>query len=123
MIEFTLSRVVLCVCGLAMLATVSGAVGAIYDTDRGDMDGELADRLAHMMDAFESSDNDTIVLDGSRILPNGYAMKVHDGFVELIGEGRKHISVTSYQGEFELDSDGIAVVTHRRSRQSSSRYP
>jgi len=119
MIEFTISRVILCVCGTALILTVSGALGAIYDGDTDEMDDRLAERLAYMMDVFQSSGNDTIILEGSRILPEGYTMAVHDGFVELISEKGKHIAMTTYNGQFTLDCDDILVVTRRTSLLSS----
>ena len=119
MIEFTISRVVLCACGVVLLISVSGILGGMYDLDRSDEDERLVQRIGYMLDAFESSETDMILLDGTMILPEGYHLNVHDGFVELYSEEDLHLSMTSYGSEFELEYGDIVEVTHRTSQQSS----
>jgi len=119
MIEFTLSRVTLCVCGVVLIASVTGVLDGIYENDRDAMDGQLVDRFAYMLDVFQSSGSDSIVLDGGRILPEGCTVFVHDGFVELHDGNKKRVSTTSYQGEFQLNWRDTVTVTRRRSLRSS----
>ena len=119
MIEFTISRVMLCVCGMVLIASVTGALNGIHDVNREASDGDLADRFAYMLDVFQSSGNDTLVLDGARLLPEGYSVSVHDGFVELFGGGDRQMAMTRYAGEFEMDWEDTLTVTRRRSRRSS----
>ena len=119
MIEFTLSRVVLCSCGVAMMLCVTGALAGIYDSETSATDGDLADRISHMLDVFDSSETDEIILDGSMILPEGYHLRVKENYVEIYNGESKHVSATGYGGSFELSWNGTAVVTHRRSRRSS----
>ncbi len=119
MIEFTLSRVVLCACGMILIASVTGVLSGIYDNGQDSMDEDLTDRFAGMLDIFQSSGNDTMILDGSRMLPEGYSVHVHDRFVELFGNGRSHVSATKFGGEFQLDWDDTVTVTRRTSPRSS----
>ena len=70
MIEFTLSRVVMCVCGIALLAAVTGILGAVNDdSENGMMDG-LADSVADVLDRFEGSETDELTLRGTELLPS-----------------------------------------------------
>ena len=119
MIEFTISRVVLCVCGTILLVSVAGVLGSIYDLDRSDEDDRLVQRIGYMLDAFESSEVDEIFLDGTSILPEGYGLKVGGGFVELYSDQGRHISMTSYDSEFELCYGEILKISHRTSQQCS----
>ena len=119
MIEFTLSRVTLCVCGVILLVSVTAVIQGVYDNDRSEDDDHLVQRIGYILDVFESSDVDELILDGSTILPSGYFLVVHDGFAELSDGEKKHIAMTSYNGEFRLEYDGVEVITHRRSLRSS----
>ena len=119
MIEFTISRAVLCVCGVMLIASATGVLGAIYDTETDSADRDLADRFAYMLDVFQSSKDDTLILDGGRMLPEGYSVSVHDGFVELFGNGKRQISATGFTGEFQLDWSETLTVARQRSPRSS----
>lgn len=119
MIEFTLSRVVLCACGVILIASVTGVLNGIYDTERDSLDEDLTYRFAYMLDIFQSSDDNTLILDGSRMLPEGYSVYVHGGFVELLGNGDRQISATKFPGEFLLEWGDTITVTRRTSLRSS----
>jgi len=119
LIEFTMSRAAVMACGVILLATVAGVLGGIYDNDADRMDGELADRLAHMLDIFCSSGIDEMIIDGSMVLPEGYTMNVHDGFVEVLREDRIHVASTEYKGSFIMHWNEVRTIVRRRSRLSS----
>ena len=119
MMEFTMSRVALCICGVVMIASVTGVLSGIYDMGTSDQDDRLVQRIGYMLDVFEASDVDEIILDGPMILPTGYSISVHDGLVELTDGQSIHLALTSYDSEFSLGYDELIVVTHRMSQQSS----
>ena len=119
MIEFTISRVVLCACGMILILSVAGVLNGVYDRNEEQLNNDLADRFAYMLDVFQSSDDDTLVLDGIRILPEGCTAHIHDGFVELLDNDRRHMATTEFKGEFLLKWGDIVTVTHRTSRLSS----
>ncbi len=119
MIEFTISRVVLCACGIILMVSVSGVLSGIYDKDADLMDEDLAERFAYMLDVFQSSDDDTLVLNGSMLLPEGYTAHIHDGFVELFHNDRRSMAMTEYLGEFVLGCNDTETVIHQRSLLSS----
>ena len=119
MIEFTVSRVVLMACGVMVLLSVTGVLDGGYDMERDSMDDSLAGRLAYMLDIFQSSENDELIVDGSMILPQDYHLKVHSGFVELCHEDSVRIAETMFTGEFQLEYGEVVKVTRRTSQRSS----
>lgn len=125
--EFTISRVVLCICGVVILASITGVITGIYDIEVSDQDDRLVQRIGYMLDVFETSDVGELILDGSAILPSGYYLNVHDGFVELTDGKSRHLALTSYDSEFSLGYDDVVTVTHRTFQLSSRpfhrRYP
>lgn len=117
--EFTISRVVLCACGAILLVASVSVIGGMYDNDVSDMDDASARRIAYMLDTFMASDIDEIVLEGNRILPKGYSLRVHDSFVELLGDDRVSLAITTFDQELELDWNETRTVTRQRSQRSS----
>ena len=118
MMEFTFSRVTICICGMLLLLAVTGAVHGVYDSGTDEMDRDLAERTAHMLDVFQASGSDRLILDGSGLLPDGYQLRVHDGFVELLGENGIYVASTAYEGSFELGWNDAIEIGRRRSRLS-----
>ena len=113
MIEFTLSRVCMCVCGVLMLAAAVGYLEVLEDHREGRADQELADDIASMLDSFQTSKLEELYLEGPSILPSGdFRVTVTDGLVELShGDGRFY-SKTVYGSSFELDH-GSSVTRFR----------
>lgn len=112
MIEFTLSRVCMCVCGVLMLAAAVGYLGVLEDHREDRADQELADDIASMLDSFQTSKLEELYLEGSSILPSGdFRVTVADGLVELShGDGRFY-SKTVYGSSFELDHGSSVTLT------------
>ena len=123
MMEFTVSRVVLCICGAVILVAACSAIGGMNDQDVSDMDDATVGRIACMLDAFMSSDVDEMILDGVRILPKGYGIRVHDNFVELHGKNKVSIAVTTFDQDLELDWNETKTVIRQRSQRSCARCP
>ena len=104
MIEFTLSRVVLCVCGVALLAAAMGVFAGAEERVDSDLDGEAAARIADMLDRFEDSVLDTYVIEATDVLPTpDHVLTVGDHMVVLECDGRKAIAYTESDAEFVLD--------------------
>ena len=69
-----------------------------------DADQGLADDIASMLDAFEMSKLEEMYLDGSSVLPSAdFEVRVGDGLVELIHDGRTTYSRTVFGSSLELD--------------------
>ena len=113
MIEFTMSRVMMCLCGVILLVSVVGVAQGIYDMGEDDRSQDAVERIGNMLDSFESSGLDEMILDGSMILTEGSYIHVHDGFVELYTRTGKHISATDYDKEFELEYGEVRAITRR----------
>ena len=112
MIEFTLSRVCMCMCGVLMLAAAVGYLGMLEDHREDRADQELADDIASMLDSFQTSKLEELYLEGPSILPSGdFRVTVADGLVELShGDGRFY-SKTIYGSSFELDHGSSVTLT------------
>ncbi len=121
--EFVVSRAVLCIGGVIMLVAVAGAVSGMYDMGVDDNDRELTERFAGVLDSFESSQMDVLILEGPGLLPGDCYVSVHDGLVELFHGEATHIAETKYSGEFTMDCTETVEITHRRSPRSSLQYP
>lgn len=114
MIEFTLSRVCMCICGVVMLSAAVGYMGLVEDNEEGVADQRLAEDIASMLDAFQTSSLDELYLEGNRILPSGgFTLTVTDGLVVLDHDGRRYYGMTILDSDFELDR--TSSVTLRRS--------
>ncbi len=52
MMEFTLSRAAICVCGVIILVSVTGVLNGIYEMDESEEHDRLVQRIGYMLDAF-----------------------------------------------------------------------
>lgn len=112
MIEFTLSRVCMCICGVLMLAATVGYLGMLEDQREDRADQELADDIASMLDSFQTSKLEELYLEGSSILPSGdFRVTVADGLVELSHGDERFYSKTVYGSSFELDHGSSVTLT------------
>lgn len=103
MIEFTLSRTVLSVCGLALLIVAVGTVSDSGERMESDMDSQAAVRLAGVLDDFESSVLTEITLNGWELLPSAdHTLEVRDHVVTLTDGEASHSVYTGYGGAFVL---------------------
>lgn len=103
MMSFTLSRVVLCICGAMMLAACVAVASAGEDGLRSGMGDALARDVAGMLDAFEDSEVDEIDLNGADILPTpSYSLSVAGHTVRLTTPDGEHSAYTRYAGSFDL---------------------
>lgn len=111
MIEFTLSRVVLMACGVAVLAVAMAAVDGTGDRIDSDLDQETADRIAAALDGFHGSVADECVLDPRDLLPSGdHHLRVEDNLVRLEHGGRVYTAHTAYPGKFTLSWGSGEIV-------------
>ena len=99
MMEFTISRVVLISCGVALLAIAAGAAGGAEERVTYDLDRETAHKIARMLDMFEASELDTLTIDAHDVLPGpDHMLTVHDHAVRLEHDGERHLAYTDYRG-------------------------
>lgn len=111
MIEFTQSRVVLCLCGVALLAAVMGALSPMMDDARDDIGKNLADSVATMLDGFHTSSATMMLLDGDDVLPNmGCRLDVSGNVVSVICGDETYRAPTIYTGTFSLPYGGSVLL-------------
>ena len=89
MIEFTMSRVALVVCGAAILAAVIVPVQSYYDGQYDASMGESADRLSMVLDTFWASEADTLIIRGWEVLPSADCSVVIEGHSLVLYSGDK----------------------------------
>lgn len=103
MIEFTLSRVAMCACGIAVLLSVTGFMTAVDDSRQEDMDVFLVNDIALMLDELERSQLDMTILDGRQMLPSPeHSLTVEDGVVTLYHGEKESVALTILKENFEL---------------------
>ena len=103
MIELTVSRVCVCICGIAMLAAVVGMMSASIDEGSSDADMELVTDIAAMLDSIQRSEISSVTLEGNRILPTtGHSLSVREGIVELRHDGNSFYAMTVLEQDLEL---------------------
>ena len=100
MLEFTMSRVALFVCGAILLGAVAIPISDTYD-DRSERDlRDVVDKTAIIMDTFGRSDIDTMTLRGWDILPTpGCVLELDGHNVTLYKDGKSYRGLMSHESE------------------------
>ena len=94
MMEFTMSRVLMCACGVMILAILINPVSSLYD-DRYDNDMRLqSERICEMIDSFGSSDMESITVSGADLIPEGCVLIIEDDMIILEHDGKEYIAYT-----------------------------
>ncbi len=116
MIEFTLSRVTMAVCGIILVSAVMLPLTGGYETAQDEDLTGLTDGLARMLDTFWDSRADTVTVNGWEILPDpGCSLTVDGHRLILQRDGREYVSLTAhacraavipYNGSVEVSRDG-----------------
>ena len=101
MIEFTLSRVCLSVCGLLLLASVIVPVTGMYDRQAAGMESNVPDDIASLVTAFYHSEMEELTVPMSDILPSA------SSYVEMNGHV---ITLTTERGTYKSGT-GVHVTT------------
>ena len=92
MIEFTLARVCMGVCGLFLLAAVVGPVTGMYESNTMKMESNIPGSIAVLIDDYYYSDMDTLTLSVTDILPNASSCVRFDGHM---------VTVTTERGTYK----------------------
>lgn len=106
-----MSRVVLIVCGLAILASVMVPLQSFYDERYDHSMGDAADRLSFILDEFWASEADTVTIRGWEVLPSSdcfIEIEGHDIIVHL--KDRSYRSLISHSMEKTIIGHGDAVT-------------
>ncbi len=100
MMEFTMSRVCLCACGIILLAAVAAPASSVFDDRAERCLEETADRLAEALDTFWDSEADVMTLRMSAVLPDPSCSLCLDGHkVIVIRNGREYPALSETVSE------------------------
>lgn len=112
MMEFIASRSVMCVCGVVLLASVLGFMSTMEEDENASQSELLAGSFASMLDRFESSDADALILRGNEMVPDEDVMiTVADHLVRIEHDGRTFSAYTTFGGTFVLTKGTIAEIS------------
>ena len=118
MLEFTMSRVAVFVCGAIILTAVIVPVSGMYDS-KADADMiEVADRAADVMDSFWYSDVDVMTLRGWDILPStDCVLEIEGHDIILQKNGRIYRGLISFEaGPITFSYNQIMTVEKENGR-------
>ena len=122
MMEFTLSRVAMSICGLILLVAVVAPVVHVFEESSEQDVQNIADDTAALIDRFERSKADKMILSVSDVLPGpSYSLILSDGVLTVENDGRMYRSpLSSYVHggtfvcgdmiEITKNSDGLHAV-------------
>jgi len=111
-IEFVLSRVTLMACGMGLLMVAVAVIDAVHEDTIEEMEEDLADDIARLLDSINGDDPITLTLHGSDILPDHHhSLKVHDHVVEVTNGEDMMRAVTSSEMEFELEYGEVITIS------------
>jgi hypothetical protein len=81
MIEFTISRVCMSICGLVLLAAVIVPVTGMYESQTVSMESDTSDSVSEMIDDFYYSKMETFVVSMTEILPSASSYLEFNGYL------------------------------------------
>lgn len=122
MIEFTMSRVVLCICGAVLLGAVAVPFSGICSSNEDVLMAETADSMAEMIDSFYRSEADTMTVRGWDVLPNSGCSLYADGcHLVLENNGKEYRSLISCRTDgFSLSYNDTVTLERSGSGISSA---
>lgn len=104
MMEFTLSRVAVFICGAVLLAAVVAPIADYYDNKESQEMKVCADSLSSMIDSFWESEADTMTVRGWDILPSsGYVIEA-EGHILKVSDGNR-----TYMSDLEFPTEGFMI--------------
>jgi len=92
MMEFTIARVCMGICGLILLAAVIAPVTGMYESHAVSMESDIPGNIAYLIDDFYHSEMDVFTVAMSDILPNVASYAEFDGHL---------VTVTTERGTYK----------------------
>ena len=101
MMEYTLARMVMVVCGVVLLAAVIPPVISVYDEGESAGMQDQSESLCRMLDSFHDSEADEMTVCLNTVLPQNSSVMMGGYFVTIMdGEDQYR-----YNTEYTLESD------------------
>lgn len=117
MMEFTISRVLMALCSLMIMAVAIGPFSSIYDQRLEQAGSNTVEEVANLFDAISiKGDNIGYLIHGYDLLPSSdYYLKINGNLITLCGEKGNYTAFTNFkidsQGEVIICYDDIMMVT------------
>ena len=86
MMEFTLARLTMAVCGVILLASVIPPVASLFENEEDAGMQEQSEVLCRMIDAFYQSEADEMIICLNTVLPQGSSVSI-DGYLITMIDG------------------------------------
>ena len=101
MMEYTLARVVIVMCGVILVAAVIPPVTSVYDNGESVGMHDQSETLCRMLDSFHESEADEMTICLNTVLPQTSSVIIDSYFVTIIdGENQYR-----YNTEYTIESD------------------
>ncbi|MCL2607294.1 MAG: hypothetical protein FWD92_01880 [Methanomassiliicoccaceae archaeon] len=110
MMEFTLSRVCMGVCGLILLAAVVVPVTGMYEKQIANMESDASYDIASLIDCFYYSEMECMTINMSDILPVQSYIEIRDRRLTLTTENGEYRSWTRVTMISEEDTFGYGDI-------------
>lgn len=96
MMEFTLARLTLAVCGVILLTSVVPPVASLFEKEEDAGMQEQSETLCRMIDAFYISEADEMVICLSTVLPQGSSVSIDGHLVTMLDGGNGFVCCTEH---------------------------
>ena len=94
MMEFTLTRVAMVICGAVILAAVLPPITSAFDNEQSTELQEQTELICSMLDTFYASEADEMVICLNTILPLNSSISMDGHLVTIMNDGEKFLGGT-----------------------------
>ena len=101
MMEFTLARMTMVVCGVMILAAIIPPVSSLYENEESAEMQEQSEKLCKMLDVFYASEADEMIVCLNTVLPQQSSISM-DGYLVTVIDGE---NMYTYNTEHPVISD------------------
>jgi len=110
MMEFTMSRVVMAICGLMIMAVAIGPFTSFYDQRLDQAGIQTVEEVANLFDKIASKgDNVSYLIHGHDILPSpNYYLKINGNEISLQSENGKYSAFTA----IKINSQQEVIISY-----------
>ena len=96
MMEYTMARMALAVCGVIMLAAVVPPVTTLFNSEESADMQYQTENICKMLDTFYDSAADDMILSMNTILPQSSSLKIENRLITLIDDDKEYRAYTEY---------------------------
>ena len=101
MMEFTLARMTMVVCGVMILAAIIPPVSSLYENEESAEMQEQSEKLCKLLDVFYASEADEMIVCLNTVLPQQSSISM-DGYLVTVIDGE---NMYTYNTEHPVISD------------------